>query len=364
MRKPLFVIGWFLLLANANAQFATSPAGASGTAINLLTDTWTSSGTTYDGGLFLSVTDTASAASSALIDIKGGAAGTTRYFAVRKDGVFQTVGPFSLQWPDNTTVGGNVRGSGAVDLQYDRASAADVASGNDSFVAGYDNKASSLGSVAIGYQSRATNSIAMALGSGATASGSSSFALGNSGTASGTAALALSTDGAGANANYSIAIGSKATSRTVQLSRTWAGGNFATPGDAQEGSYLLRRITTDATAAVVLSADGAAPGSTTQPVMPNNSVYAFDILVSARRTDSADYGAWRIVGAIKRDANAASTALAGTPTVTTIATPSGAWTAPAAVADTTNGGLQITVAGAAAQTVRWVAKVMTTEVTN
>ena len=114
----------------------------------------------------------------------------------------------------------------------------------------------------------------------------------------------------------------------------------------------------------MLTTDAAAAASTNQVVLPNNSVYTFDILISARRTDSADYGSWRIVGAIKRDANAASTALVGTPTVTTIGAPSGTWTAPAAAADTTNGCLKITVGGGTASTIRWLAEVQTVEVTN
>src|ERR1700730_8440044 len=132
----------------------------------------------------------------------------------------------------------------------------------------------------------------------------------------------------------------------------------------QEGLYLLHRITTDATANVALTTDANAPGLTNQLVMPNNSLCVFDILIAARRTDTADYGAWRLTGTIKRDANAASTAILGSPILTTLAVPSGSWTAPSAVADTTNGGLQIRVTGAVSQTVRWVARTVTTEVTN
>jgi hypothetical protein len=98
--------------------------------------------------------------------------------------------------------------------------------------------------------------------------------------------------------------------------------------------------------------------------MPNNSLCVFDILIAARRMDAADYGAWRLTGAIKKDANAASTAILGSPVLTTLSAPSGSWTAPSAVANTTSGGLQIRVTGAASETVRWVARTVTTEVTN
>ena len=135
-------------------------------------------------------------------------------------------------------------------------------------------------------------------------------------------------------------------------------------GPAQEGLYLLRRVTTDATANVVLTTDANAPDLTNQLVMSNNSLCVFEILIAARRIDAADYGAWRLTGAIKKDSNAASTAILGSPVLTTLAAPSGSWTPPSAVADTAGGGLQIRVAGAASETVRWVARTVTTEVTN
>src|SRR5205085_10584516 len=59
-------------------------------------------------------------------------------------------------------------------------------------------------------------------------------------------------------------------------------------GPTQEGLYLLRRVTTDATANVVLTTDANAPDSTNQLVMSNNSLCVFDILIAARRIDAAD----------------------------------------------------------------------------
>jgi hypothetical protein len=65
-----------------------------------------------------------------------------------------------------------------------------------------------------------------------------------------------------------------------------------------------------------------------------------------------------------RGANAGSTVLIGTPAINRIAASSGAtaW-AISLTADTTNGGLAVTVTGAASTTIRWVAKLETTEVT-
>ena len=65
-----------------------------------------------------------------------------------------------------------------------------------------------------------------------------------------------------------------------------------------------------------------------------------------------------------RGANAASTVLIDTPSVNRVATSAGAtaWVV-AVTADTTNGGIAVTVTGVASTTIRWVCKLETTEVT-
>lgn len=81
-----------------------------------------------------------------------------------------------------------------------------------------------------------------------------------------------------------------------------------------------------------------------------------------------DCKTWDIVGSIKRGAAAANTALLGTPTITVLGadTNLGADNTTGAIiaitADTTNGGLLITVTGQTDKTLRWVATVHTTEV--
>ena len=81
-------------------------------------------------------------------------------------------------------------------------------------------------------------------------------------------------------------------------------------------------------------------------------------------TAAGDTARWTIDGAIKRGANAASTAMVGTPTVTMTHNDAGAaaWSV-AVTADTTNGGIKVEVTGAAATTIRWVCKINTTEMT-
>lgn len=354
----------FTIAVSAVAGPFAGGGGSSGQAVNAMTDSWTNSGTTYDG-IKLTITDTASAATSKVLNILGGASGTTAVFQVRKDGAFQTPGPFTLQFSDNTTTGGNARGVGAVDLQYSRTAATAVASGQNSFTAGYNNTASSNQSIAIGQSAIANSTSSIAIGSVAQSSATESVAIGYSAyQTAGTHSLALSTYYAQTTGTESVSIGSLVTDRGLNYAHFESNGQFSAIGDSQTGRYFLRKITTDNTTGIVLTADTGAAGATNQVVMPNNSVYTFEALITARRTDSADYGSWRIIGAIRRNANAAATALVGTPTVTVVGAPSGTWTAPAAVADTTNGGLQITVGGGTASTVRWLALVQTVEVTN
>jgi hypothetical protein len=134
-------------------------------------------------------------------------------------------------------------------------------------------------------------------------------------------------------------------------------------GVQQTALLILGRQTTDATA-TVLTSDSSAAGTTNQVILPNNSAYYFKGSCIANVTGAANGAAWSFEGAIMRGANAASTVLINTPSVNRVAASAGAtaWTI-ALTADTTNGGLTVTVTGVASTTIRWVAKVETTEVT-
>ena len=134
-------------------------------------------------------------------------------------------------------------------------------------------------------------------------------------------------------------------------------------GVSQSGLLVLGRQTTDATATVITS-DNNAASTTNQVILPNNSAYYFKGSVIANVTGAANGAAWSIEGAIMRGANAASTVLIDTPSVNRVAASSGAsaWVV-AVTADTTNGGLAVTVTGAASTTIRWVCRAETCEVT-
>jgi hypothetical protein len=262
-----------------------------------------------------------------------------------------------------TNSGGNgsqaVTGSGAMAL------GGSYASGTDSFAAAVANNTSSYGakganSVAIGELANVTAAEANALGRLCSATGSSgATAIGAAAAASGSGAICIGNSNI-ASGNFSHSYGTDIQS--LQYGKySYGAGKFANVGDAQTGTFVLRRATTDATA-TVLTTDNTAPGTTDQVILPNNSAYAFTGTVVARQQAAGGTAsaAWKIEGLIRREGSAGTTTLVAS-TVTAIDnTPS--W-ALALSADTTNGGLKIEATGAAATNIRWVATVQTSEVT-
>lgn len=179
-------------------------------------------------------------------------------------------------------------------------------------------------------------------------------------TATGTNSLALGS-GSKATATGAAAIGDGTDSR-VWGGKAVANGSFATAGDAQSGTYILRAITSDATANQELFLNGS--GASQRLVLPNNSLFTFTILVAARRTDTTGGGAgYKIEGVIRKDTTAGSTAIVGAVSKSVLGELNTPWDV-SVTADTTNGSLKIAVTGEAAKTIRWVATVITCEVTN
>jgi hypothetical protein len=315
-------------------------------------------------------------------------------------------GAITAQMPDGTVTGGNARGQNAVDFQTLRATAAQVASGNYSFAAGYAGTASAAYAVAIGATNTASGTASVALGAVNTASGERSFAAGDSNTASGSRAVAIGQsctasggnsiamgatctasntvavamgsgntsagygstsfgEGNAANASYTVATGNR-TVCALPGQIAHANGRFAASGDAQISRVVVRCATANASP-LNLTLDGAALAATNALSLPNNTAWAADVHIVARSATGAGHAYFVRRVLIKRDANAASTALVGT--VQTIGTdigsnagaPPAGW-AVAITADTTNGALDIQATGAAATTIRWVARVELVEV--
>ena len=316
--------------------------------------------------------------------------------------VAKGTGATLAQVPNGTTAGGNKRGTYATDLQKARASSGRVASGNYSVIAGgygngtsggyastvggFSNQASSNYSFVGGGQSNEakTNTHATCVGGSSNdATGQYSFVGGGiSNTASGLRSVVVAGDtnaASGANscivggidniANASqsfVAGGRRGTARSIVGNHIFPACSIPianAQGATQSALLLLGRQTTDATATVLCS-DSSAAGTTNQVILPNNAAYYFRGSVIAGVTAGGDSKAWTFEGAIKRGANAASTAIVGTVVLNTIAQDAGAsaWTV-AVTADTTNGGIKVEVTGAAATTIRWVCKINTTEMT-
>ena len=269
-----------------------------------------------------------------------------------------------------------VTGSGAMAL------GGSYASGTDSFAAAVANNTSSYGatganSVAIGALSKSFSTGTIAIGESAYAYGNGyGIALGKQATSSGTGSVCIASENAGstasgrasvvigaqsaASADHSFAFGKEASS-AVYGKFSYASTAFVAAGDAQTGALVLRRATTDATA-TVLTSNNAAAAATNQVILPNNSAYAFSGIIVARQQAAGGTAsaAWRVEGLIRREANAASTVLVNS-ALTVIDNQPG-WSI-ALSADTTNGGLAVTVTGAAATNIRWVATIQTSEVT-
>jgi len=271
-----------------------------------------------------------------------------------------------------------ISGAGATALGGSRAT------GTDAFAAAIANNSTSYGAlsangIAIGYLSKASDTSASAFGYTALASGSYSTAIGYAPVASGTNAVAIGGwwnygaptasatsaiaigDGVTADAQLAVALGNAAIANGIKGKFVYSNGRFAANGDSQTGTFVLRRSTANGTA-TALTTDDTVAGGDDQIILANNSACAFTGIVVARQQASAGTAsaAWEIKGLIRREGSAGTTTLVNS--ALTVINNAPGWTL-ALSADTTNGGLAVTVTGAAATNIRWVATVQTSEVT-
>lgn len=245
--------------------------------------------------------------------------------------------------------------------------------------------ASNQGAISLGIGNSASGQLSAAIG-GVSNTASNTYAAvigGSSNTASGSNAAVIGGSSNNATNNDSAVLGGNSNlcsgSSSVIVGGTYGStrsiiGNLVLPasqnpivssyGLSQSATLVLGRETTGATATRLTSNNTSTGSTTNQVILPNNSAYTFQGTVIAAKTAAGDTSSWKFEGAIKRGANAASTVLVAAVTPTVIAQDVGAVTWGLAVtADTTNGGIAVTVTGAAATTIRWVCKIETTEVT-
>jgi len=134
-----------------------------------------------------------------------------------------------------------------------------------------------------------------------------------------------------------------------------------TAASSGTSSTLLQATTTNATT-TKLTTDGNAATSSNQVILPNNSAYMFSLLVVARRqaAGGTESAAWKIEGLIRREGSASTTTLVNSAQTVIDNAPN--WTI-AVAADSTNGGLSVSVTGAASTNIKWIANVYTSQVT-
>ena len=245
------------------------------------------------------------------------------------------------------------------------------ATGANSVAIGKLAKATSTGAVGIGYETQSTGQYNSALGGYQTQATGTYHSLGLGSNARSTAFASTAINGGNtgsyATADWSVSMGGGALSNIIgkfAYSSAGAFGSGAT-GDAQQGTYVLRSDTTDATAEAMTTNNSTAAANN-QIVLANESAYSFTGTVVCREdaTDGDDYAGWEVKGVIMRQGAAADTTL-GVGIVNKLYSTSGISAADVALsADTTNGGLKVEVTGAAATNIRWVATINTSEVIN
>ncbi len=272
-----------------------------------------------------------------------------------------------------------------------------ISTGTNAIAIGSGSTTSSAGTaIAIGASATASSTGAIAIGTSPTAGGSNIvIGTGNVGTGIGSlqitqSAMAFSTNNGGylqhigyqlnlftpvSGVHASTAIG---VNSTIDQSNTlsFAAGSFGSvaTGNAQIMQTVGRMQTTNTTPTeigVVAASTNAELRSLTPTgflKMNTNTSYMYDCEIVAQVAGGAgDSACWQIVFMIQQGANAASTALVGTPSGTT--TPlfatagatTGAW-AVAVTADTTNGRPAIKLTGQTSTTINWVMNARITKV--
>lgn len=229
-----------------------------------------------------------------------------------------------------------------------------------SVVQGSGAYAGAASATTIGQNSNATASPSSSFGYGATNSGADSTVTGTNSSNTGTYSFIGGNNSANTFTRSSL-IGADVVTTSTKISLK-ANPKFSTNSDAQAGKFILMRQTTDATP-LVMSATNAAASTSNILILPNNGTYAFKGIVVAKDATTGDSAMWEVTALMKRGANASTTAIVGTPTITKVLADAGAsaWSI-ALTADTTNGGGAITVTGEVGKTIRFVCNIDSAEV--
>jgi hypothetical protein len=254
----------------------------------------------------------------------------------------------------STVIGGSNNTASGYNASVFGGDSNNVTDNYSSVIGGYSNSVSNTGSgIFCGDTNTASSSRVAVLG-------------GSNNTASAPNASVLCGFLNTANGDHGAVIGGRGgTNRSIVGAITSAASVIPVAngvGFSQSALLVLGVQTTNATATVLRSNTSAAT-TTNQVILPNNSAYYFEGSIVCGVTGGGNSSAWKLEGLIKRGANAASTVIVQS-VVNLVGQNSGASTWLVGLsADTTNGGLAITVTGQAATTIRWVCQIRTTEMT-
>ena len=268
-------------------------------------------------------------------------------------------GALCLNIPDGRPSGGNARGYGSVDLQTNRSSSTQVASGAMSFTAGASCTASGIGSVAIGGSNISSGSYSLALGDSNTSSGSYSIALGKSNTSSGLYGITLGT-ACTSSSECSTAMGYRGTSKAPYSIILGARSHTNISAKNQINFVSLVNQTTSTTS-VRLTPDSAVSSSTNAYVPSLTGVSLNTFVLTGI---SSTYGVVVFEGkfCLKKGATVGTTALVGAVTSTQTYADSALTSCTLSItADTTLGSINASVTGVASTTINWAMRITSTE---
>jgi len=168
---------------------------------------------------------------------------------------------------------------------------------------------------------------------------------------------------AGDDTNTDLAISAKGTGEIIQTAKgiVQSNGDFATAGDAQAMTYVLRGTTSNATFTEIFL-----NGSSTRMVLPYDTTWAFDALIVARLGTQQASAAYNVFGCIDNESGTVAmvgSVQYGTPIEDNPLTND--WDVQF-TADDTNDSLKLEVKGGTghSDSVRWVASVRVSQVTN
>ncbi|DAZ90884.1 TPA_asm: putative tail fiber protein [Cyanophage Cy-LDV1] len=282
-------------------------------------------------------------------------------------------GAILAQIPDGTTVGGNKRGSGAVDFQSSRSAATQVASGTRAAIlTGANNTNSSANGGILGGTSNTLSNAggAIAGGQNNTVSNSNAFCgAGLSNTVSGNQAGVVcgvsnqateqrafvggGLENQATGESSWIPGGVQSSTRGLFAAYSWSGARRSSNFDNQCIGMTVQGGTTNATPLILTAQRGGASTSNVM-VLPNNSCWTGTVHITGRSSGGdVYYRRLDVVGA--RGASAATTTVKATSPAYTFTDTGLTGVSVTVVANTTRGSLEVEVTGLAATTIDWFA---------